>query len=171
MAPAPRLDVLRQPIGDLKASSFNPYPPEIDGILGLGPIDLTVGTLSPYTGRMIISIITNLQTWGRIKHITFGIYFGPSANKSIPSWDGALTYGGADPHLVWMRFLYRLLSARCLHGLYASCTVQGQPHICPSYKDISSQTLLGLQHDFVYVWYPHHHPLFHCWGYHFLYFA
>ena len=92
----------------------------VDGIVGVGPVDLTQGTLSPDTNAMIPTVMNNLVSQGLIENQVLGVYFAPSTNysdtseysmpdpwfpSSLRSVDGALTYGGIDSSLVCMRFV------------------------------------------------------------------
>ena len=160
------------------SSKVDGIPPEVDGILGVGPLDLTRGALSHNKNATIPTVMDNLLSQGLIKDQVLGIYFAPPTSNndtseysmpdpclpsSLRSADGALTYGGADSNLVWTWFLFHLLSARCLNGLYVSCTVRGQPHIYSSDEDKTGLQFLGHRHHFVYVRQSHRHPHFHCW--------
>ena len=124
MTLAPNLVITNQSIGDaLSSYGFQGF----DGIIGLGPIDLTLGALSPDRNTTIPTIMNNLVSQGLIENQVLGVYFAPSTNytsiseysmphpcfpSNLRSVDGALTYGGVDSSLVWMRFLYCSLSAR-----------------------------------------------------------
>lgn len=147
------------------------WPKNIDGVLGVGPVGLTKGTVtSAGPNKTIPTVMNNLASQKVIKKQVLGIYFAPLSRyewlqKSKGGPDGALTYGGDDPKLVWMRSLFRLLSARCSDGSYVSCTVQGQAHVYSCDEDTSGRQLLGHQHHFGHVWNSHSHPHFHCWDY------
>jgi len=65
-----------------------------DGILGIGPTDLTLGTLSPATGSLIPTVTDNLARLGIISANQIGISFEPTT--SIESLNGEITWGGTD---------------------------------------------------------------------------
>ncbi|KAG6381827.1 acid protease [Boletus reticuloceps] len=78
---APNLVITNQSIGDaLSNAGFQ----GVDGIVGVGPVDLTLGTLSPDMNATRPTVMNNLVSQGLIK------------NKVL---DGALTYGGTDSSL------------------------------------------------------------------------
>ncbi|KAG9307905.1 aspartic peptidase domain-containing protein [Chiua virens] len=67
----------------------------VDGILGVGPIDLTEGTV---TNTGTVSTVTdNLLSQGTISQEVLGIYFVPA---SEPNNGGELTFGGYDSSVV-----------------------------------------------------------------------
>ncbi|KAG8221143.1 acid protease [Butyriboletus roseoflavus] len=91
---APSLVLKNQSIGDaLYSTGFE----GVDGIVGVGPVDLTQGTLSPDTNTTIPTVIDNLVSQGLVKDQVLGVYFAPATNHS--DINGALTYGGADSSL------------------------------------------------------------------------
>jgi len=88
---SPQLTVVNQSIGiATRSSGFT----GVDGILGLGPDDLTLGTLSPDTNTIIRTITDNLFLQGRIPEDLVAIAFAPSTSDS--SANGELTFGGTD---------------------------------------------------------------------------
>ncbi|KAF8432236.1 acid protease [Boletus edulis BED1] len=90
---APNLVIVNQSIGDaLSSAGFN----FTDGILGLGPPDLTLGTLSP-DNVTIPTVMNNLVSQGLVENQVLGIYFAPPKNNN--DTNGALTYGGTDSSL------------------------------------------------------------------------
>lgn len=112
MTLAPNLVITNQSIGD--ALSYADFE-GVDGIVGVGPVDLTQGTLSPDTNALIPTVMNNLVSQGVIENQILGVYFAPSTNYSDTSEferpcpclqlnrrcvDGALTYGGIDSSLV-----------------------------------------------------------------------
>ncbi|KZT38604.1 acid protease [Sistotremastrum suecicum HHB10207 ss-3] len=64
----------------------------IDGILGLGPVDLTYQSVDGVSS--VPTIIDNLYAQGTIPQEILGIYFQPSSESHSPN--GELTYGGVD---------------------------------------------------------------------------
>lgn len=83
--------ITNQSIGDaLQYADFD----GVDGIIGVGPVDLTQGTLSPDTDVLIPTIIQNALKQGLIKKQILGVSFAPAATSN--DTNGALTYGGID---------------------------------------------------------------------------
>lgn len=79
---APNLVITNQSIGDaLSYASFE----GVDGIVGVGPVDLALGTLSPDTNATIPTAMNNLVSQGLIEDQIFGVYFAPSTNYSDAS--------------------------------------------------------------------------------------
>ncbi|TFK35979.1 aspartic protease [Crucibulum laeve] len=66
----------------------------VDGILGIGPVDLTLGTLSPATSSLIPTVTDNLFSRGIITANEIGISFEPTT--TVESLNGELTWGGTD---------------------------------------------------------------------------
>ncbi|TFK91001.1 acid protease [Polyporus arcularius HHB13444] len=83
----PGLVIKNQSFGDAYFSfGFEGY----DGILGIGPTDLTIGTL--YTSNASIPTVTdNAYNQGLIRSKKIGISFAPTSNLSDPN--GELTFG------------------------------------------------------------------------------
>ena len=69
---------------------------DIDGVLGLGPDDLTVGTLTNTPMGTIPTIVDNLYAQGTIPEEVVGVYFIPSSASST----GELTFGGYDSTVI-----------------------------------------------------------------------
>ena len=72
-----------------KAQGFS----DVDGILGIGPVDLTSGTLS--SGEPVPTVTDNLFTQGTIAENSIGISYEPSTSDNVAN--GELTFGGTDP--------------------------------------------------------------------------
>nr|1WKR_A Chain A, Polyporopepsin [Irpex lacteus] len=66
----------------------------VDGILGVGPVDLTVGTLSPHTSTSIPTVTDNLFSQGTIPTNLLAVSFEPTTSES--STNGELTFGATD---------------------------------------------------------------------------
>ncbi|KAI9450014.1 aspartic peptidase domain-containing protein [Lactarius psammicola] len=89
---SPTLVVHDQSIGIASTSTgFQGF----DGILGLGPVDLTIGTLSPDTNTPIPTVTNNLFSQGTIPADFLSVSFEPTTNTLIKN--GELTFGGTDP--------------------------------------------------------------------------
>jgi len=70
------------------ATGFN----DVDGILGIGPVDLTSGTVSNTT--TVPTVVDNLFSQGTIASDSIGISYVPSTTTSAAN--GELTFGGTD---------------------------------------------------------------------------
>lgn len=66
-----------------------------DGILGIGPLDLTAGTLTNEPLATIPTVTQNLYKQGIISEIVVGISFEPTTSSEVTN--GELTFGGIDP--------------------------------------------------------------------------
>ncbi|KAI0695636.1 acid protease [Cytidiella melzeri] len=66
----------------------------VDGVLGLGPTGLSVGTLSPATTQSIPTIVDTLFQQGVIPQDSVAISFEPSS--TVGTVNGELTFGGTD---------------------------------------------------------------------------
>jgi len=88
---APGLVIQKQSIGVAsKSSGFS----GTDGILGIGPVDLTQGTLSPATSQEIPTVTDNAYSQGLISADSIGISFEPTTSEEI--LNGELSWGGVD---------------------------------------------------------------------------
>ncbi|TDL23166.1 acid protease [Rickenella mellea] len=65
---------------------------DVDGILGIGPVDLTEGTLS--SGKPVPTVTDNLASQGTIPENSIGILYEPTTGTDIAN--GELTFGGID---------------------------------------------------------------------------
>ncbi|KAF8470916.1 acid protease [Russula ochroleuca] len=82
---------IRQSIGVASNSSgFRPY----DGILGIGPKDLTLGIFTPDNTSIIPTVTDNLYGQGKIEQNLVAVSFEPTT--SPPVINGELTFGGTD---------------------------------------------------------------------------
>ncbi|CAK5265902.1 unnamed protein product [Mycena citricolor] len=75
--------------GATSASGFN----NVDGILGIGPVDLTQGTLGNSNSE-IPTVVDNLFSAGTISSDVIGISFEPTTS-SVDN-NGAISFGGPD---------------------------------------------------------------------------
>jgi hypothetical protein len=66
----------------------------VDGILGIGPLDLTEGTLTDEPNTTIPTVTDNLYSEGTISEIVVGVSFEPTTSESDAN--GELTFGGTD---------------------------------------------------------------------------
>lgn len=66
----------------------------VDGIIGIGPLDLTEGTLTNEPTTTIPTVTDNLYSEGIISEIVIGISFEPTTSQT--NTNGELTFGGTD---------------------------------------------------------------------------
>ncbi|EIW85612.1 acid protease [Coniophora puteana RWD-64-598 SS2] len=91
---APGLVIKNQSIGDaLKFAYFD----GVDGIVGVGPVDLTTGTLAPDENEAIPTVLNNALKQGLIEEEILGVSFKQAGQYN--DTNGALTYGGIDSSL------------------------------------------------------------------------
>ncbi|KAG2068190.1 aspartic proteinase [Suillus decipiens] len=89
----PGLTVVLQSIGVAVVSTgFENY----DGILGIGPVSLTIGTLLDLPEDPIPTVIDSLYGQGTISEGVFGIFCQPYVGSELES-PGQITFGGTDP--------------------------------------------------------------------------
>ena len=82
MTLALNLVIKNQSIGDaLKFADFQ----GVDGIIGVGTVDLTQGMLPLDVNATIPMVMNNLVSQGLIENQVLGIYFAPSTNYSDTS--------------------------------------------------------------------------------------
>ncbi|KAG1904485.1 aspartic peptidase domain-containing protein [Suillus fuscotomentosus] len=67
---------------------------DVDGILGIGPVDLTNDTLINEPTKTIPTVTDNLYSQGTISQKVVGISFEPTTSKTVTN--GGLTFGGTD---------------------------------------------------------------------------
>jgi len=65
-----------------------------DGILGIGPLIVTEGTLTNEPSTTIPTVTTNLYTQGVISEEVVSISFEPTTSQEVTN--GELTFGGTD---------------------------------------------------------------------------
>ncbi|KAJ7878605.1 aspartic peptidase A1 [Mycena leptocephala] len=66
----------------------------VDGILGIGPVDLTEGTLTRSTSTLIPTVTDNLFSQGTITSNLIGISFEPTTTED--DVNGSIAFGGTD---------------------------------------------------------------------------
>lgn len=76
----------------------------VDGILGLGPKDLTQGTTS--NTSWVPTVIDNLYAEGEINNAVVGIYFPPASASNA----GELTFGGYDASVLTSAMKYAAIT-------------------------------------------------------------
>ncbi|KAL7284813.1 hypothetical protein ACG7TL_002123 [Trametes sanguinea] len=67
----------------------------VDGILGIGPTDLTCGTIVGKPDKCDYTVTDNAWNMGLLDAYEVGISFGPT--QSMDEQNGELTFGGVDP--------------------------------------------------------------------------
>ncbi|KAH8109685.1 family A1 protease [Phellopilus nigrolimitatus] len=78
---------------DIGVAEFSEGFEGVDGIIGIGPVDLTAGTVSD--GSTVPTVTDNLLSQGTISTEVIGVSFAPTQSDSITN--GELTFGGTDP--------------------------------------------------------------------------
>ncbi|KAF8878051.1 aspartic peptidase domain-containing protein [Mucidula mucida] len=87
-----KLVIEKQSIGVAKHTRG--FDDGIDGILGIGPVDLTSGTVGRTSS--VPTVTDNLCKQGTIKVESIGCYYAPTdSDKDLGA--GELTFGGSDP--------------------------------------------------------------------------
>jgi hypothetical protein len=66
----------------------------VDGIVGIGPLILTEGTLTDEQSTTIPTVTQNLYTQGTIAAEVVGVSFEPTTSQEVTN--GELTFGGTD---------------------------------------------------------------------------
>ncbi len=69
----------------------------VDGIFGLGPLALTLGTVS--NTNFVPTFLDNLHTEGSISTNVLGISFRPESGSDVDDANGELTFGGTNSSL------------------------------------------------------------------------
>lgn len=84
----------------------------VDGILGIGPVDLTQGTVS--SNQLIPTVTDNLFAQGAIAQNSIGISYEPSTDSS-GAVNGELTFGGVDESrcVHFWHILGSILTSQC----------------------------------------------------------
>ncbi|KAG2044376.1 aspartic peptidase domain-containing protein [Suillus americanus] len=85
------LTITKQSIG---VASFTVGFTGADGILGIGPADLTAGTLTNSPKATIPTVTDNLHSQGTISQNVVSVLFEPTTSETITN--GELTFGGTD---------------------------------------------------------------------------
>ena len=85
-----------------------------DGILGVGPVDLTSSTVHNFTGT-VPTVTDNLLSQGTISEEILGIYYVPASESTST---GELTFGGYDNSAITSSVKYVALTTTPLASLY-----------------------------------------------------
>ena len=86
--------ITEQLIGAARAPN-SPNVKGADGVMGLGPVALTQGTLTNQPMVTIPTVTQNLYTQGTISQELFSLSFQPMGTNSVTF--GTLTFGAIDP--------------------------------------------------------------------------
>ncbi|KAH0829210.1 acid protease [Lanmaoa asiatica] len=89
---APDLVIHQQSIG---VANWTAGISGFDGILGLGPVDLTVGTVS--NALAVPTVMDNLYSQGTISQEILGVFFSPTSESH---GNGELMFGGYDSSVI-----------------------------------------------------------------------
>jgi len=79
---APNLVITNQSIGD--ALSYSGFQ-DADGVIGMGPVGLTNGTLSPDDNATIPTVMNNAASQHLIEHQVLGVFFAPTSSDNDTS--------------------------------------------------------------------------------------
>ena len=85
-----------------------------DGILGVGPVDLTSSTVHNFTGT-VPTVTDNLLSQGTISEEVLGIYYVPASESTST---GELTFGGYDSSAITSSMKYVALTTTSPASLY-----------------------------------------------------
>ncbi|PIL28666.1 hypothetical protein GSI_08710 [Ganoderma sinense ZZ0214-1] len=88
----------------------------IDGILGIGPVGLTCGSLIPDRSKCVPTVTDNASKEGLIDASVVGISFVPTTNPGDSN--GELTFGGTDPSKVNGSITYVPITTTTPAGYY-----------------------------------------------------
>ncbi|KAF9979932.1 hypothetical protein BGZ75_009060 [Mortierella antarctica] len=103
----------------------------VDGILGLGPAELTKGTLSPDHGDTIPTVADTMFTQKRIGAQVFGISFEPITSSNGTQMNGEISFGGVDDSKYTGKITYTPITstspANNFWGIDASATYSTGP--------------------------------------------
>ncbi|KAG2062998.1 hypothetical protein BDR04DRAFT_1203348 [Suillus decipiens] len=88
----PGLDILMQSIGVAEESAGFP---NFDGVLGIGPAALTLGTMPELSRESIPTATDNLFSQGTISENIVGMFYQPYVNPLLEA-TGQITFGGTD---------------------------------------------------------------------------
>ncbi|KAG7088152.1 hypothetical protein E1B28_012173 [Marasmius oreades] len=93
IALSPNMIIKNQSIG-VATSTEGFEDPNVHGVLGLGPVLLTLGTVKNMT--YVPTITDNMLSQGIIKKESIGIFFAPTPDKRHNLANGQITFGGID---------------------------------------------------------------------------
>lgn len=102
-----------------KASGFT----GVDGIFGVGPVDLTEGTASGLS--TVPTFMDNLYKQGSISTEALGVYFKPESGSDTDDANGELTLGGVDTSKYTGTLTYFAKSATSPYSYYWGIATAG----------------------------------------------
>ena len=143
MTLSPSLVVVNQSIGVAsKAQGFQ----GVDGILGVGPTDLTQGTVSGQ--EMVPTVTDNLFSQGAIANASLGIFYQPTTEEG--ALNGELTFGGVDESKCATFFLH--CSPAYIHAKNADtrCRITGDVTYVPITSTAPASNYWGIDQNLSY---------------------
>ncbi|KAG1741518.1 acid protease [Suillus paluster] len=91
---APDIVITNQSIGNVVA--YTDWP-GVDGVLGVGPVNLTVGSLSPNITSIVPTVMDNARLQGLIQQQIMSVSFAPASTDN--DTNGVVMFGGVDSSL------------------------------------------------------------------------
>jgi hypothetical protein len=73
--------------------------PGVDGVLGIGPVALTVGSLSPNIASLVPTVMDNARKQGLIQQQIISVSFAPASTDNETSEDRPLFELDTDSNL------------------------------------------------------------------------
>ncbi|KAG2070854.1 acid protease, partial [Suillus decipiens] len=139
----PRLTVIGQEIGVAQYSAgFVGY----DGVFGIGPAALTLGTLELSPTVPIPTVTDNLFNQQIIPANVLGVFFEPDAGWQPRATTGQLTFGGTNPTLYRAGITYTPITNRwpasSFWGIDQSITYGGAPILASTAGIVDSGNVL-----------------------------
>ncbi|KAG8694113.1 hypothetical protein FRC09_010053 [Ceratobasidium sp. 395] len=89
-----------------------------DGILGVGPVALTKGTITDSENTTIPTIMETLTRQHVIERNVLGAYFQPILSANATEANGELSFGGPDPTRYTGQITYAKITSDPLYGDY-----------------------------------------------------
>ncbi|KAN0080233.1 Aspartic peptidase domain containing protein [Tylopilus felleus] len=93
----PELVITHQSIGSISPDSIGLDTFKFQGILGLGPVSRSRGSLDPNTNALVPTVMNNLKSKGVIAEEVFSVYISPLIGPGTT--EGKLIFGDPDPDL------------------------------------------------------------------------
>jgi len=146
------LVINEQQVGSTSTNVFSKFG--VDGILGVGPVGLTVGKLSPSTAVSSPTVVDTMRAQGIISAAILSVYLVPSYQGAV---SGQVSFGGIDPTRNTSAYVAVSKSTESPANKYWSCTVSmsaGGAVIAsdtPAITDTGT-TLVVIASDFFAAW-------------------
>ncbi|KAN0079925.1 Aspartic peptidase domain containing protein [Tylopilus felleus] len=153
----PELAIPGQSIGSISPRSTGLDTFKFGGILGLGHVSRSRGSLDPNTNALVPTVMNNLKSKGVIAEEVFSVYIPPSTGPGIT--DGKLIFGGIDTSLYKGELTYLPLTSTSPASQHwgidlSSCTYGSNTIIktpIAGFVDTGSRTIL-IPDDFFQVY-------------------